>query len=302
MSGQDVVIAPEVAGLPWPCLDLAASIECAPPALDFVLPGLVSGTVGAIVAPGATGKSWLALELLALIAADTDLLGLGRQKQGCVVLLAAEDPAEVLHARVHALAQHLTPAARENIKENAFVLPCLGRGGDLLDGGETVARIEHVAGGARLVILDTLSRWHTGDENDRSDAARVMRALERVAARTGAAIVFLHHTSKAAALEGRGDRQQASRGSSVFVDEARWVAFIQTMTDDEARAAGVAADRRRDFVRYGLSKANYCPPQPDAWMRREDGGVLVRYELRAVGGQAKPATTRKAGNDDYADF
>lgn len=302
----DALIPAADAGMPWPILDLAAAIEHEPPPLDFVLPGLVAGTVGAIVAPGATGKSWLALELLALVAARVDLLGLGSVPQGRAVALAAEDPARALHQRVHALAQHLTPAAREDFKENAIVSPCLGLAGDLLDGGETATRIEHVAAGARLVVLDTLSRWHTGEENDRRDAARVMRALERVAARTGAAIIFLHHTSKAAALEGRGDAQQASRGSSVFVDEARWVGFLQTMREDEAKTHGVMADQRRSFVRYGISKANYCAPQLDIWLRRESGGVLVRHELRSP-----PQPRRKAGRaaqqlqsegDDYADF
>lgn len=289
-------------GSHWPPLDLATAIERKPPALDFVLPGLVAGTVGAIVAPGATGKSWLALELLALVAAGVDLLGFGTVPRGRVVLLAAEDPGPVLHQRVHALATHLSPAAREDFIENATILSCLGTAGDLLDGGETAARIEHVAAGARLVIIDTLSRWHTGEENDRRDAAQVMRTLERVAAHTDATILFLHHTSKAAALDGNGDKQQAARGSSVFVDESRWVAFLATCSQSEAEQFSIDEEMRRNFVRFGVSKANYVAPQADIWLRREAGGVLARYEYEMRSSSKRAVTKQKAKVNDDNDF
>lgn len=39
-----------------------------PPPLDFVMPGLVKGTVGSIVSPGGVGKSWFVLEAATSIA------------------------------------------------------------------------------------------------------------------------------------------------------------------------------------------------------------------------------------------
>lgn len=298
MSG---IISAEESGFGWPVLDIGHALETEPRPLDFVFPGLIAGTVGSIIAPGATGKSYAGLEMLVQIATGKDMLGLGKHPTGHVVMLAAEDPADVLHARLLAIAAHLDGYERENLAASALILPCLGRAGDLLDDGKTADKIERVAQGARLVILDTLSRWHTGEENERRDAAKVMRALERIAERTGAAIVFLHHTSKAAALEGNGDKQQSSRGSSVFVDEARWVAFMQTMTPEEARILGRTEDERRQFVRYGVSKANYCPPQLDIWLRREAGGVLVRHEIEmpaAVKAAARKYASKKGGVDE----
>ena len=50
-------------------IDILAAFENDPPELQFVLPGLLRGTVGAFVAPGASGKSFLALEIAASIAA-----------------------------------------------------------------------------------------------------------------------------------------------------------------------------------------------------------------------------------------
>lgn len=284
-------------GFPFPLLDLAQVLGHEPPALDFVLPGLVAGTVGSIVAPGATGKSWLALQLAAQIATRLDLVGLGEQKHGKALLLAAEDPAAVLWQRVRALAERMDDEQREALKEGLIIAPTLGQAGDLMQPG-TADMIARAGQGCRLIVLDTLSRWHTGEENERADAARVMRLLEKIAGATGAAVVFLHHIGKAAALNGQGGEQQASRGSSVWVDEARWVAFLAGMTTEEARGAGVEEDMRRHFVRFGVSKANYCPPRLDIWLRREPGGVLMPAVLGGkMGGKQRAEERKDEGNE-----
>ncbi len=49
-------------------IDVLAAFECEPPVLDFIWPGFLAGTVGALVAPGATGKSFWALEAAMSIA------------------------------------------------------------------------------------------------------------------------------------------------------------------------------------------------------------------------------------------
>jgi len=284
-------------GFPFPLLDLSHALGCEPPALDFVLPGLVAGTVGSIVAPGATGKSWLALQLAAQIAAGIDLAGIGEQKRGKALLLAAEDPAAVLWQRVRVLAERMDDGQREDLKESLIIAATLGLAGDLMQSG-TADMIASAGMGCRLIVIDTLSRWHTGEENERADAARVMRQLEKIAGATGAAVVFLHHVSKGAALGGLGGEQQASRGSSVWVDEARWVAFLAGMTTEEARGAGVEEDMRRHFVRFGISKTNYCPPRADTWLRREAGGLLVPAVLGGkLGGKQRAEERKEDGNE-----
>ena len=262
-------------------LALADCFSAPPPPLDFVLPGLVAGTVGALVSPGATGKSFWALEIGAAVAGDGDLLGLGIQKKGNVLVVAAEDPSPVLQARLHDLGKLLSPDAREQLIERLDVMPAMSAGIDLFgaDAMQWVKMIIERGQNCRLIIIDTLSRVHTGEENERKDAARVMRFLERIAAATGAAVIFLHHITKSVALGGQGDQQQAARGSSVWIDEARWAGFLKTMDPTEAKGYVEDEDLRRNFVRYGVNKANYCAPILDIWLRRDLGGVLVPAEL-----------------------
>lgn len=128
--------------------------------------------------------------------------------------------------------------------------------------------------GRRLMVLDTLRRFHIEEENASGPMAQVIGRMEAIAADTGCSIVFLHHASKGAAMMGAGDQQQASRGSSVLVDNIRWQSYLSSMTSAEAEEWGVDDDQRRFFVRFGVSKANYGAPFADRWFRRHDGGVL----------------------------
>ena len=141
--------------------------------------------------------------------------------------------------------------------------------------------------GARLIVLDTLSRIHDRDENSNGDMAKLVATLEHIAARTGASVLYLHHVSKGSAREGQTDQQQAARGASALIDNARWCGFVAKMTEDEAKSLSdraydrqpIGKDRRGFFVRFGVSKQNYDATPHDQWYQRRDGGVLLPVEL-----------------------
>ncbi len=282
--------------LPYPLINIQHAIDNQAPTLDFVLPGLVVGTVGSIVAPGATGKSWFALQLAAIVGTGIDTMSLGFDglKTGRVLLLAAEDPQEVLWARLRALSGRLAPEHRINLIKNVDIAPCVGKSGDLSDDGLTANQIIQ-CGKYRLIIIDTLSRWHSGDENSRKDAVLVMRNLEKVAIQTGAAIIFLHHTSKFAAINGQGAEQQASRGSGVWVDEARWVAYLKVATEVDAKLIDVSDNELKKYVKFGVSKANYCPPQAEVWLKRGFEGMLESVEIPTITASLKYGEGKKRG-------
>lgn len=120
--------------------------------------------------------------------------------------------------------------------------------------------------------------------------AQLISQLERIAASTGASVLFLHHVSKGSAREGQTDQQQAARGASALIDNARWCGFVTKMTEDEAmrlsdRSYGrepIGNERRGYFVRFGVSKQNYDATQFDRWYSRHGGGVLLPIELLDV--------------------
>lgn len=276
-------------------IDLRAAFENDPPTLDFIWPGFLAGTVGALVAPGATGKSFWALEAAMSVAcgatvesraAGGDLVGLAPAMAGRVIYYAGEDPEPALVGRIHAIGEHLGQQAREAIVDNLTIMPIMGMLMDVMKSTQRAEIIELCAG-ARLIVLDTLSRIHTLDENSNGDMARLVATLEHVAASTGASVLYLHHVSKGSAREGQADLQQAARGASALVDNVRWCGFIAKMSDKESETLSdrtfdrqpIGGDRSDFFVRFGVNKQNYGRKPAARWYMQHSGGVLLPVEL-----------------------
>ncbi|WP_454841525.1 helicase RepA family protein [Pseudomonas hormoni] len=270
-------------------IDLLAAFETPPPMLDFIWPGFLAGTVGALIAPGATGKSYWALEAamgVACSVAGGDVLDLCPSKAGKVLYIAGEDPAPALIRRVHAIGQHLDQPARKSIADELTLSTVMGEPFNVMETSHYRALIEQALG-YRLIVLDTLSRIHQLDENSNSDMSQLISRLEQVAATTGASVLFLHHVSKGSAREGLADQQQAARGASSLIDNARWCGYVAGMTEEESKRlterpydrVPIGTKRRFTFVRFGVSKQNYDPTDLERWYCRQSGGVLMPVSL-----------------------
>lgn len=261
-------------------IDIMDAFTQKPEDLDFVLPGLLAGTVGSIVSPGGAGKSMLAMQLLVQLAGGPDVLGLGALKRGRVVYFAAEDPKCALLHRLHHFGFYLSPEERKTVSQNLVVRTLLGKHPNLLDPG-WINNIRSLASESRLIVLDTFRRFHLKDENSSSDMNDVLNIMDTIGLETGCSIVFIHHANKGSVYSGNGDMQQASRGSGALVDNTRWQAFLSPMSKEEAKEWGVEEKARGYFVRFGIPKVNYAPPSGHNWFRRHEGGLL------------KPATLEK---------
>lgn len=258
-------------------LDIRRAFEETPPPLDFVVQGLKAGTVAILASPGGVGKSFTALELAMGVAApgvDTQLLNLGITSHGRVVMLNAEDPLDVLQQRIHAIGRFLDDGAREGVQEQMTIKSLRGARPNLLD-PKWVDAISRCCEGARLLVIDTLSRFHTGDENSNAEMGQVISHAELITERTGTSILALHHTSKAATLNGQQSAQQSTRGASALVDNARWQSYLEVMSLKEANEHLVPDALRSHFVTFGIAKQNYGRPVAPRWLVKLDQGVLV---------------------------
>lgn len=293
-------------------LDLSAVLSMPPPPLDFVLPGILGGTMNVLVSPGGAGKSMLALGLGACVAAGRTMWGLlpSDPVAGTVILVSAEDPRPILVHRLHALAN--LPNGGAHLGRDAGFLARFrvkatqGQGFSIgsWSGSEftpsaafLTLRDEIREARPRLVILDTLNRCLAGiPENDNAALGRVVSELEEMVAPVGAACLVLHHVGKSAAREGQGDEQQAARGAGAITDNARWQSNMVRMTKEDAKARGVADDDRGRWVRWAVSKSNYAPAPEDQWLWRDTGGVLVGRDAPSLPPKA-PSRQRGRGHD-----
>lgn len=282
-------------------LDLIRCYQTTPKPREYVLPGLIPGTVGSIVSPGGQGKSMLALMLAHHVAGGVDLLNFGRFHTGPTVYLSAEDSEDILHERLHELGSRLDEGQQEACAAALTIEDLTKHTPDLLNGNHAEKwreSVEDLAQGSRLLFLDTLRSFHSGDENDSRAMAVLIGHIRAIAARTHCAIVFLHHTSKAMAVHGQGDQQQAARGSSVLTDNARWQAYLAGMTDEESKRLSCRTDgqpigeEKGYFVRFGISKQNYGAPFNEKWFQRGKGGILEPVTLSPASKEEKPRRRR----------
>lgn len=262
-------------------INILTALKQKPEPLNFILPGLVAGTVGAIVSPGGSGKSAFALQLCAQIAGGPNLLGI-ETVQAQAAYMPGEDPELAVQHRLYALGEHCEDRHIEQLSKNLFIEPLESFSVNIMT-EQWFNYFMQIAENRSLLIIDTLRIIHELDENDSSAMTQIIGKMKIIAAKTKCAIVFLHHTSKNSAMNDTGAEQQASRGSSVLVDNIRWQGYLKTMSSAEAKKLGVAENQRKFFVEFGVSKQNFGAPFEPYFLRKiscKDGEIAGGYTLQ----------------------
>ncbi|HRH81908.1 MAG TPA: helicase RepA family protein [Thiobacillaceae bacterium] len=255
-------------------LDLNWAIHAQLPPLDFVLPGLLPGALGLLVAPGGTGKSFLAIDSAVSIALGRPIAGglFAAGKPAKVVYLAGEESDRLLAERLRC-SLNLAEIGSDRLS-NLILLPMSGEDSRLINSGkvtELFNELQALATGARLIILDPMRRLHDGDENNSADMTRMVVALENLGKQTGAAILGLHHANRASSDM---SSQHASRGSSALVDGARWQINLSRMDEKSAESLSIPETERYQYLALDFAKSNYLPPRPRSWLKRQPGGAF----------------------------
>jgi len=264
---------------------------------------LPRGKVALLVGPGGTGKSQALADLAVAVASGGKWLETYPvEAPGRVLLAYGEEDLEEAQRRLHWTAQTagLLPDARgsyaaedaprrlELLRRNLALLPLYGCAVPLPDAGTgglsafaeyLFAKLE-AAGPWTLVILDPGARFMGADaEKDNAAATLFVEIVEQITQLPGApAVVVAHHTNKAA-LASDWTNQGAARGSSAFVDGARWVCNLESVAlhvwcahnkaerEEAARdvlrtkLGGKEGERIR-FLRAKVVKTNYSAHPP----------------------------------------
>jgi hypothetical protein len=116
------------------------------------------------------------------------------------------------------------------------------------------------------------------------------------------------NVDKSSSRNGMADQQQAARGASALVDNARWGGYLCRMSAAEsARLAdagrSISLERRSYYLRFGVSKQNYGILPPERWYERLAGGVLRPVALTSIAAgrsaSAVPLRNKPGGDDDW---
>lgn len=189
-------------------LDWSEVLEGEQPEPDWLAEPLVErGTLVVVYSPPKAGKSLLSLDICAALAAGRPVLGNAAREPMRVLYFDAENTTADLGERLRAM--HVKPAdLGDRLVYVSFPsLPPL----DTASGGVEVRALarEHRPD---LVVLDTLSRFVQGDENEAQTYADLYRHTLVHLKREGIAVVRLDHAGKDA---GKGQRGSSAKSADV---------------------------------------------------------------------------------------
>jgi hypothetical protein len=190
-----------------------------------------SSRFNAIYGPPESFKSFLALDLFASVASGTRWHGRAVKKRP-VLYIAAEGQSGVLK-RLEAWKRYHGVETLD-----AFTLlpiPCLIDNKQELDA--FISALENLPEMPGVIVLDTLARSMSGDENSTSDMGKVVLACTIVSEITGAQVIIVHHTGKDETRGARGSIALTGATDTMFrtvkIDTRQVALICERQKDDE---------------------------------------------------------------------
>lgn len=283
-------------------------IETKPDKIRWTLmESLPQGSLGFVVSNGGVGKSWFLLQVGMSVASNIDCMDgvFEVGERGNVFAVFAEDVKPVIHARAQAVFGEFISKPRDGLslditcqnqriaelQEHLFLLP--GSGIDLrlmhaVQGNlaptqvyqDLLSRLRCIDN-LKLVILDPVARFYSGNENDNVQVTYFCSLLERIASETGATVLASHHMNKASSNPNDSSYnalfQGAIRGASGFTNAARWQLNFTTLNSNEVQKAGGNSNQHANYLAGKVVKKNVGKPENRFWIERQEGGVLRRF-------------------------
>ncbi len=166
--------------------------------LDMVIENLLPlGSLACLFGEPAKGKSFVALDIAFCASQGIAWHGL-KVEQGTVIYIAGEG-LDGIAKRIKAL------AAKYDCNDTKDFY--LSNGSIDLADNKSVQSLLHELDGKKsikLIVIDTMHRNFTGDENSAKDIAMLVKHADDLKDQTGATILIVHHSGKSKQSEARG--------------------------------------------------------------------------------------------------
>ncbi|MFZ7127545.1 MAG: AAA family ATPase [Desulfobacterales bacterium] len=237
--------------------------------------------VGTVAAPGGTGKTTILLREIVSIILERPLYGLDVLRPGWCLYVTAEDPREVLVARLREImtAMELTDRERRAVMDGILIWDVSGETARLInarDGNiELTPLADNIVTAYRddppvMTVFDPAISFGAGESYINDNEQGLITAGRRIMRGLGCCVRYVAHTGK---LNARGKTldQYTSRGGSALSDGARMVTVLQSWTpgDDMKPPAGCTYSPDSSITILARPKLSYAPGnQPRIWIKR----------------------------------
>lgn len=237
-----------------PFFERIGDLLAEPKPVDWLIKGyLERGTVAVLLGQPGRGKTYLALDWACHVATGRDWCE-QRTRQAPALLIAGEGQQAVIrraaawhtvHGGLHDAPLHISRGAVA-LNSDAFE--------------QVMAEIAQMPEKPGLVIIDTVARCLSGDENAPEPMGGFVKALDRLRDETGATILALHHPGKADPTDPRGHSSLRGAIDALFLLEGRegGVALVNT----KQRGGQPAPAKFFRFRQVGLPEGWRDPEMP----------------------------------------
>jgi hypothetical protein len=179
------------------------------------------GEIGLLVGDDGSFKSTAALAMAAAVAGGYPVWGYFQCEQRPVLIVSAEDQAEVVQMRLEALCEGAGWDKASVLVNTHYITEPSVSLSDPQWQAHIAAEAKRVEAG--FIVLDPLADLLDGDENSNSDVRPVMKYCRALARGTMAAVAIVHHLGKPS--EGKATRDRI-RGASALRAAARTVLYF----------------------------------------------------------------------------
>lgn len=264
------------------------------PIHPVVLGPLMRKSVSLCIAMPGVGKStWAQAAAIAIRHERPDIIGETAHTPlwpGHVVLMAAEDPKRIVHAKLGTLEDHhgLTAPPKHGVSTVSMAGKKLFRLGDR-DEVEFVGLsiLEEIAELRRqhdiaLIVVDTLSAALQGvNESNPEQMQYVMDVFQRLAEAAFCSVLLVHHANKVSVGKDDSLTLYSGRGSSVIPASVRSSFTLANPDKKESALLTAAGETPKSWVRLNIVKSSYTDPTTwdQRWFKFEPK-VLSAYDPR----------------------
>lgn len=248
-------------------ISAATLLSRPPPARRWLIRDLIPMRATTLFsAHGGDGKSLLALQLALAVASGGKWLGYEIAEPGRVGLISCEDDTDEMHVRLSDIvgAEGISPAPLQDIDlwDRVGVESFLTKQGPygVPEATDFSGNVENwiVDGEIKLLILDSLYNFMSGNQNDWSVAQFFMNTVNGLARDADCAVLILAHPSQSGRASGEG-----GAGALAFHNACRGRLYMERERAEDGQDTGVRIIRTK--------KANRGPGSEEIRCRWQDG-------------------------------